>query len=71
MQCWKWVFDIYGPLDWKRADLLFARVNQYQSTGDSPLKDFVLFKDPSEIETREERELSVLSALGWKPDEEE
>ena len=35
-ECWRDVFLIYGPLDWKRSDLLTARVNQYQAAGDAP-----------------------------------
>ena len=63
-ECWRDVFLIYGPLDWKRSDLLTARVNQYQAAGDAPLGDFVLFKDPSMSETKQS-ENDLLKKLGW------
>ena len=60
------MFDVYGPLDWKRADLLIARVNQFQAVGSDPLKDFVLFRDPTERPlSREERENEILAKFGW------
>lgn len=63
---WRAVFDLYGPLDWKRGDLLAARVNQYQAADSAPLRDFVLFRDPSERdEARKQTEEDVLKAFGY------
>lgn len=65
-ETWKAVFTIYGPLDWKREDLLLARVNQYQAAGGSPLRDFILFRDPTEkAEERKQTEEDVLKAFGY------
>lgn len=64
-ETWKSLFEMFGPLDWKRADLLFARVNQYQAVGGSPLNDFILFRDPSERESIEDKETELLAKLGW------
>lgn len=62
---WRYVFDLFGPLDWKREDLLFARVNQYQAIGGEPLKNFILFRDPSEQEPEQDEE-DLLKALGYR-----
>ena len=59
------MFALYGPLDWKREDLLFARVNQYQSIGGDALKEFLLFKDPSEPEVKQTED-ELLKKLGYK-----
>ena len=66
-ETWKAIFTIYGPLDWKREDLLLARVNQYQAAGGSPLRDFILFRDPTEkAEERKQTEEDVLKAFGYR-----
>lgn len=64
---WRCLFDIYGPLDWKRLDLLFGRAYQY-TAGDAvtPLDKFVLFRDISEQPTRQEQEAALLAALGYR-----
>ena len=62
---WRDVFDLYGPLDWKRDDMLIARVNQYQAAERAPLKDFILFTDPTERETGEQTEEDLLKAFGY------
>lgn len=65
-ETWKYIFSMFGPLDWSRADLLFARVNQYQAIGGAPLKDFVLFRDPTDREEEEQnQEEELLKKLGW------
>ncbi len=56
--------DVYGPLDWKRNDLLFASVNQYQTAEKIPLKEFILFRDPTAKEPKQ-TELDVLRAFGY------
>ena len=63
---WRSLFELVGPLDWKRSDILMARVNQYQAAGQEPLKSFILFKDPTEREKQSEEE--ILAALGFKED---
>ena len=60
---WKSLFELFGPLDWKRQDFLIARVNQHQSIEKRPLDDFLLFRDPTEI--MEDREEQILAKLGW------
>ena len=62
---WRDVFDVYGPLDWKRDDLLYARVNQYQAATSAPLRDFVLFRDPTEKGKEKQTEDDVLKAFGF------
>ncbi len=53
---WREAFDLFGPLDWRRQDFLAAKANQYQSLESKPLKDFLLFGDPTakELEQTEE-----------------
>lgn len=63
--CWKQLFSFYGPLDWRREDYLFARVNQFQSTGKTPLSEFILFKEPSERLEKRQTEEDVLAMLGY------
>lgn len=64
--CWKQLFMLYGPLDWRRQDFLFARVNQYQSTGADPLREFVLFSEPADRrEKGRETEDDLLEKLGY------
>lgn len=68
-ECWRDLFAAYGPLDWKRDDLLFARVNQYQSVGNDPLKEFLLFADPSEAENNaKQTEDELMRKLGYVGD---
>ena len=74
IEAWRALFDVYGPLDWKRDDLRIARVNQYQcSDPDSLLKEFLLFRDPTfmptEAEERNRREEALLEKFGFKPNE--
>ena len=73
LEAWRALFDMVGPLDWKRQDLLFARVNQYQSAEEAKLKDFLLFKDPTiqddPEQERRERELELLYKLGYREGE--
>lgn len=63
------MFDVYGPLDWKRDDLRDARQAGLQSIEKKPLKDFILFGDPSykedPDEARREREKNILAAFGF------
>lgn len=74
IEAWRALFDIVGPLDWKRTDLLFARVNQYQSAEAAPLKEFILFGDPTVKEddekSRREREKELLYKLGYREEKE-
>ncbi len=65
-ETWKYLFNMFGPLDWRRADFLCARVNQYQAMGDAQLKDFLLFRDPSEKgDDEKDKEEELLKKLGW------
>ncbi len=64
-ECWRDVFAQFGPLDWRRDDLLFARVNQFQATGGDPLKEFILFQEAGDRESREDREETLLRQLGY------
>ena len=64
-ECWRAVFAQFGPLDWRRDDLLFARVNQFQAVGDDPLREFILFKEPDDREAVEDREEALLRQLGY------
>lgn len=66
-EIWRSVFDLFGPLDWKRDDYLAARACQFQSTGSLPLKDFVLFPDPT-LE-REPTAADLWRGLGLELDE--
>lgn len=61
---WRDVFDVYGPLDWKRNDFLFASVNQYQTAGDIMLKKFILFRDPTAKEPKQ-TETDFLKSFGY------
>lgn len=74
LESWRFLFDIYGPLDWKRSDFLAARANQFASASELPLKDFLLFGDPSYKEDPEEararRESKLLEAFGYSQEEE-
>lgn len=63
-ETWRFLFDLYGPMDWKREDLRTARVNQFQAVGGKPLKEFVLFPDPSE-RVEKDKEEELLHALGY------
>lgn len=60
---------MFGPLDWKRSDFLFASVNQYQAVEPAPLKDFMLFKDPT-VKEPEQTEEELMAKLGWREEEE-
>lgn len=69
-RAWFDLFEIVGPLDWRRGDFLNARVNQFQAVGSHALKDFLLFPDPSTWEeVKEQTEDDVLKAFGYNPDE--
>lgn len=61
---WRDVFDIYGPLDWKRNDFLFAHVNQFQTPERIPLKEFILFRDPTAQEPKRTED-DVLREFGY------
>ena len=63
---WKSVFDLYGPLDWQRNDLLIARINQFQAAEPSPLRDFVLFEDPKDRKSGKNTEDDILKAFGYR-----
>lgn len=68
-ETWKYLFRMHGPLDWRRDDFLFARVNQFQAMGDAPLKEFLLFTDPSEKEDEQQKEEELMRKMGWNEDE--
>lgn len=73
VEAWRAFFDVYGPLDFKRNDLLFARLNQFNCADkDARLRDFVLFPDPSvkidPAAERNAREENLLRAFGYNPD---
>lgn len=69
--CWKQLFTFYGPLDWRRDDYLFARVSQALSTDREPLREFVLFKEPQDLESARQTEDDVLAMLGYVEEDEE
>lgn len=76
LESWRFLFDLYGPLDWKRQDFLAARSYQFASVSDDPLKEFLLFRDPSykeptPEESRARREEKLLKAFGVQPKKEE
>lgn len=60
------MFDLYGPLDWQRNDLLIARINQFQAAESSPLRDFVLFEDPKDRKSGKNTEDDILKAFGYQ-----
>lgn len=74
LESWRFLFDVYGPLDWKRDDIRDARQAGLQSIEPKPLKDFILFPDPSFEETEEEararRAKKVLEEFGYEPEKE-
>ena len=74
VEAWRAFFDVYGPLDFKRIDLLFARLNQFNCADkDARLRDFVLFPDPSikidPVAERNAREENLLRAFGYNPEQ--
>lgn len=72
LDLWKSAFLIYGPLDWRREDFLFARLVQMQCVGGRPLGDFVLFPDPSEARREEEKSMDdIMAMFGVYGDKEE
>ena len=68
IEAWRALFDVYGPLDWKRDDLLTASILRQNSVEKLPLRDFILFNDPSiKIDPEKERAAraaNLLSAFG-------
>lgn len=72
LESWRFLFDIYGPLDWKRDDLFDARATALQSVEKKPLKDYLLFGDPSfkedPDEARARRGAALLKAAGSDTD---
>ncbi len=60
---WQEAFELFGPLDWRRQDFLEARSNQYLSIESKPLKEFLLFDDPTAKE-REQTEEDVFAMYG-------
>lgn len=75
IEAWRALFDVYGPLDWKRGDYLTASLNQFQSSERLPIKDFLLFHDPSvRIDPdaeRANREKNLLAAFGYRNNDNE
>lgn len=59
IQSWRYFFDLFGPLDWRRDDLMDAR-QTYLQTADhvSSLRDFVLFPEPEIIKELTEDEMT-------------
>ena len=55
---WKTAFEVFGALDWRRLDLLFARETQMQLATPLTLRDCILFPAPEDIQERlkEERQ---------------
>lgn len=60
------LFDVFGPLDWRREDLRDARRIAFESTEKKALGDFVLFPEPgtttgktSGVATTEEEVLAL------------
>jgi len=61
---WGDFFDLYGPLDWRRQDLLNAQLCAYQSTESKPIKDFTLFAEPDINEIGKTAEDRLFEAFG-------
>lgn len=47
VEAWRALFDVYGPIDWKRNDYNFAAWQRFNSVEERPLRDFMTFVDPS------------------------
>ena len=75
VEAWRALFDVYGPLDWKRGDYLNASLIQSQCSERLPIREFILFTDPSvRIDpdaARAEREQNLLAAFGYRKDDNE
>lgn len=58
---WKSVFDVFGPLDWRRDDWACAHqlAGQFGKKGDL-LRDFLVFPAPDLPKTESERNIDAL-----------
>lgn len=43
---WRILFEVVGPLDWRREDFRDARRIQWKAVAAAPVADFVLFAEP-------------------------
>ena len=43
---WRMLFEVVGPLDWRREDFRDARRIQWKAADAASLADFVLFPEP-------------------------
>lgn len=43
---WRMLFEVVGPLDWRREDFRDARRIQWKAADAAPVADFVLFPEP-------------------------
>lgn len=50
LDLWRSAFEVFGALDWRRLDLLFARLVQMQLAKPLTLRECVLFPAPEDIE---------------------
>lgn len=71
---WRVVFDVYGPLDWRRDDLRFAQLVALQIAERKPLEDLTIYPDPARLleKERARQEMSkddVLALFGVRDDE--
>lgn len=63
---WRELFDLVGPLDWRRDDYKAAASLKFQTTSDSNITDFVLFKEPESASAQHKREEEdVLRQFGY------
>lgn len=71
---WRSVFDVFGPLDWRRDDLRFAQLVALQITERKSLEDLTIYPDPARLMERERARESmskadVLAMFGVRDDE--
>ena len=64
---WRMIFDVFGPLDWRRDDVLNAKIVQTQYEGGKPLRDFLAFGDPS-YKRKEQTEEDVFKMFSCSSD---
>jgi len=74
VELWKTAFEVFGPLDWRRLDLLDARQTQLQLAKPLKLKECVLFPTPEDIEPKAQAdpgsEQELLAMFGFTIGEE-
>lgn len=73
LDLWRYAFDIFGALDWRRDDFRHASTLQMLSAGGKPLADFLLFKDPTDLLREQETDdtESIMARFGVYGDSDE